>query len=982
MRKLGWILGIVAAVIVIAAGGGWLARHAVVAQAVRWAVAARGIDAVDLTVDTVDTRHVVIRDLALGRGDELTVRRLTVRFDLWQAVTRGLVDIAADGLVLRVDATGNGPLLGDLDVLMQKREAGKGGTVPPIAVSDGRVLAQTPAGPVTVAFDGDLVAERSGSLVGSANFEAESPYGAAGGRAGATVDAGGTVKAGLVVEHGDLAYQGLALAGLAGQVDAELGDGALQSLTGSLRTAAIRRGKDAFGGWNADLNVTPQTAEITFKTGQDDQRDMPLFADVSLRLDDYRQAPTLHGTAKVRVTGAGPWQAWTAPATWGGVTLDATVAGTLPPLDGGAGVGSVLAAADLTSEARVAVDGAAVPDVVRDGKVRMQANAGVRDGHVTIHVRPGSQLTGQMAHALAAKLPAEITPLFQDGITVSFGDGEDPLVIAATVAEPRHPTIAGPVRLSGQGAALKARIEDAVVDDSGLSGTIETDTHLDTVHGSWGKAAGVAVQGRAAVTAGRNGQWSAVATDPAHFAVQAFSGQGVTLRQPLTGTVDNAMAFSGDGLPVFSAAVTVPRLVATVPGGGDISLENARLQAKNSGRDKALAVKGAIAAVSAPGRQLAAQAIAFTASGITGGLPRTGTLTVGVLSDRHEPALVAPLKVTAALADDGTIRVDAADAWKRLHLTYAGTLKPSGDVAGTYALKAIKFDPQEFEIKDLFPFLKTLRDVHGTVEAGGRLGVVKGTPAGNGWLKLDGLSAVASGVSLRGLSGRIVADSLFPPRLPPGQTLTVDAINPAIPMTKGEIRFHMPGTTPPVVVIEGGGLDVAGGRVSLGKTDVDLSRPEQALTLQLDHIDLKQLLAVAPVKGLEVEGTVSGALPVAAGAKGWRVDHGALDAIKPGVIRFRSPEAAAALGQGGDAVKLMLQALEDFRYQDLKASVDKAADGSTTLALSLLGHNPAVLDGHPFRFNINLEGNLNKVLLALRQGMALSDQIIRRGIGQ
>jgi hypothetical protein len=40
------------------------------------------------------------------------------------------------------------------------------------------------------------------------------------------------------------------------------------------------------------------------------------------------------------------------------------------------------------------------------------------------------------------------------------------------------------------------------------------------------------------------------------------------------------------------------------------------------------------------------------------------------------------------------------------------------------------------------------------------------------------------------------------------------------------------------------------------------------------------------------------------------------------------------------------------------------------------------MDGHPFRFNINLEGNLDRVLLALRQGMALSDEIIRRGVGR
>ena len=74
----------------------------------------------------------------------------------------------------------------------------------------------------------------------------------------------------------------------------------------------------------------------------------------------------------------------------------------------------------------------------------------------------------------------------------------------------------------------------------------------------------------------------------------------------------------------------------------------------------------------------------------------------------------------------------------------------------------------------------------------------------------------------------------------------------------------------------------------------------------------------------------------------------------------------------------MLRALENFQYETLTVTAETGATGDASVKISLLGHNPDVLEGHPFAFNIGFSSNLDKILQALRQGKGLSQEIIRR----
>lgn len=85
---------------------------------------------------------------------------------------------------------------------------------------------------------------------------------------------------------------------------------------------------------------------------------------------------------------------------------------------------------------------------------------------------------------------------------------------------------------------------------------------------------------------------------------------------------------------------------------------------------------------------------------------------------------------------------------------------------------------------------------------------------------------------------------------------------------------------------------------------------------------------------------------------------------------------------GGDAVALMLDALEDFHYNDLSLTLNKPVAGDTRITLHLEGANPTVLEGHPFDLNISLTGDADPLLAAFFAGRQLSNDLLLSITGQ
>jgi hypothetical protein len=150
------------------------------------------------------------------------------------------------------------------------------------------------------------------------------------------------------------------------------------------------------------------------------------------------------------------------------------------------------------------------------------------------------------------------------------------------------------------------------------------------------------------------------------------------------------------------------------------------------------------------------------------------------------------------------------------------------------------------------------------------------------------------------------------------------------------------------------------------------------MKISFPDLDLAQLTALLGVEGLSATGKLSGSLPIGLENGVVRIDQGSLDDQETGVIRYDSPTARQALAGGGESVTLMLDALENFQYQDFGVTLDKPSEDELTISFSLEGKNPDVLDGYPFRFNINLSTNPTSLLEALRVGSDIGKLLLDR----
>lgn len=173
-------------------------------------------------------------------------------------------------------------------------------------------------------------------------------------------------------------------------------------------------------------------------------------------------------------------------------------------------------------------------------------------------------------------------------------------------------------------------------------------------------------------------------------------------------------------------------------------------------------------------------------------------------------------------------------------------------------------------------------------------------------------------------------------------------------------------------------LGVLGGKLSLIAAEWNLDQPSQLLPLQLSGLDLQELFRVYPAEGLEGSGLLDGTLPLRVGQGNLSIEQGRIDARAPGGrLRFHSPRIHA-MGQANPGMKLVTDALEDFHYDLLDSSLDYDQSGTLRLGVRLQGQNPAIEQGRPIHFNINLEEDIPTLLASLQLTDKVSEIIQQR----
>lgn len=154
-------------------------------------------------------------------------------------------------------------------------------------------------------------------------------------------------------------------------------------------------------------------------------------------------------------------------------------------------------------------------------------------------------------------------------------------------------------------------------------------------------------------------------------------------------------------------------------------------------------------------------------------------------------------------------------------------------------------------------------------------------------------------------------------------------------------------------------MSVLGGQVKIIPTFISADSPELSVDFEVSEIGLEQIFEMIDRSGLEGSGKLSGTIPVRLKQSAIAIDDGRLKNTTTGHISYNAGEESSPQFDN-----IAVQALEDFRYELLDATLNYQFSGDYSIIARIEGRNPSLYDGFPVAFNVNLSGKLPGLLAA------------------
>ena len=289
------------------------------------------------------------------------------------------------------------------------------------------------------------------------------------------------------------------------------------------------------------------------------------------------------------------------------------------------------------------------------------------------------------------------------------------------------------------------------------------------------------------------------------------------------------------------------------------------------------------------------------------------------------------------------------------------------------------FQPNKFSFQDISANLDFFEKVTGKAKGQSNIRWNEQSFQSDGTIELDNLSIKTDTFNLENIRSKLQLSNLLPPQTEKPQIIELDKIVSGLSLEQPQLKFSMNGSK---LIIHRFTGKFAGGDLVVADLEFNPNDKEHHVSLELHSLNLKELFSVIGLQGLTGQGYISGKLPMSFLKDELLVTNGVLSSTEAGILKFSSQKANEALGGAGEEVELLLQVLSNFHYKKLSLKINKEASKDALVSLHLEGNNPDVKDGHPFKLNINLEGNIDKLLGIVLEGYRLSDRAIRSIIGE
>lgn len=390
------------------------------------------------------------------------------------------------------------------------------------------------------------------------------------------------------------------------------------------------------------------------------------------------------------------------------------------------------------------------------------------------------------------------------------------------------------------------------------------------------------------------------------------------------------------------------------------------------------------ASLDLPDAQIAVADATLTLPFAAGGDAEPGRL-AATIESTAEPALFDPIVAAIALT------------WKKEALEAAGDMtlaqgKVQMPLAAHYAFAGggalrmgpadIAFAPGKLQPSGLNPALKQIRKAEGTVRYDGTFAYSPdGGLTSRGQVGFENLTLETAEAKIETLNGTLDFTDLIHLRTAPDQILSAARVSAGAAVEGVEVDFSMAaGPGGAVVEIDEAHAHIADGDLDVPDTTLRFADASNAATIHVKSVSLSRLMEHLGTDAVGGTGLFSGVIPVRFGAAGLAIDDAELKAESGGVLNVRLGSAKETLEAQGEAMRLMVKALENFHYTVFDIAVSRPPGENLSLKIKLEGNNPEVLDGHPFRFNINLTTDIGPLLEALRAGRGLTADILEKAV--
>jgi hypothetical protein len=166
---------------------------------------------------------------------------------------------------------------------------------------------------------------------------------------------------------------------------------------------------------------------------------------------------------------------------------------------------------------------------------------------------------------------------------------------------------------------------------------------------------------------------------------------------------------------------------------------------------------------------------------------------------------------------------------------------------------------------------------------------------------------------------------------------------------------------------------VLGGEVSVPNLVFDSKNPQSESNVVISELNMETIVALADYPGLHVDGFISGYLPISITDYSVTLSDGLISALNPGGTISYKPTSPSP--SSNSSLRLVNDALSDYRYDRLNTTVFYTPNGDLTLAVQLQGFNPSMNQGQAINLNVNVTDNIPTLLKSLQASRSITDAL-------